>query len=438
MPIPSLMSYQDAAAGFRSGDDTPRDFLERVLDRLAEWEPELRAFVALAVPRARLAADAATARWRAGNPRSPIDGMPVGIKDVIDAFDLPTAAGTVALSGFQPRHDSAAVHALRAAGAAVVGKTTTTELALTYPADTRNPHDLTRTPGGSSSGSAAAVGAGVLPVALGTQAIGSVVRPASFCGAYGYKPTFGTINRGGTRDFHSQSCLGFLGASLADVWHTATEVAARAGGDPGHVELAGGILPPVTAPRAIALLETDGWASASARAQLEDFVARAGVPVLTRHDHAGLATLERELSCALAKGRDIINYESRWLVDALTAQDPTGVSESLRTRIDTARRLSPAEYADLLRWRDDVRTTFREVMRDADAVVTLSAPGKAPDDLTTTGDATFSVPSSLLGAPALSLPVFEEDGLPVGLQLVGDHHLDAHLFGIARWVYGRR
>ena len=435
MPIPSLMSYQDAVAGFRAGSDTPRDFLERVVDRLSDWEPRLRAFAALALPRARLAADAATERWRTGSPLSAIDGMPVGVKDVIDAFDLPTAAGTVALEGFRPRHDSAAVHALRDAGAAVVGKTKTTELALTYPTDTRNPHDPRRTPGGSSSGSAAAVGAGVLPVALGTQAIGSVLRPASFCGTYGYKPTYGAINRGGTRDFHSQSCLGFLGAGLADVWYSTVSVAERAGGDPGYAALTGGALPAARAPRAVVLLDTEG-ASEQARSQLDGFAAAAGVPVLDRRNHDGVDRLEKELAGALAKGRDIINYESRWLVDALTAQDPTGVSAALRGRIDTIRHLTPADYQALLDWRTSLRATFAEVMRDADVVVTLSAPGAAPADLTTTGDATFTVPSSLLGAPALSLPLFEEDGLPVGLQLVAAQREDERLFAVARWAAG--
>lgn len=429
MPVPSLMSYQEATPGFSAGADTPRDFLERVLDRLSEWEPELRAFAALALPRARLAADAATARWRAGSPLSPVDGLPVGVKDVIDAFDMPTAAGTVALDGFRPRHDSAAVHALRGAGSAIVGKTKTTELALTYPTDTRNPHDLSRTPGGSSSGSAAAVGAGVLPVALGTQAIGSILRPASFCGAYGYKPTFGALNRGGTRDIHSQSCLGVLGAGLADIWHTAVAIAARVGGDPGYPTLTGGDLPAAVTPRALVLLEP-------ASSQLDSFVTSAGIPVLNRQNHDGVARLEKELTGALSKGRDIINYESRWLVDAITAQDATGLSESLKSRIDGVRSVTATDYAALLEWRTTLRTLFAEVMSEADAVVTLSAPGKAPSGLTTTGDASFTVPSSLLGAPALSLPVFEEDGLPVGLQLVAAQHQDEHLFAVAQWAAG--
>jgi Asp-tRNA(Asn)/Glu-tRNA(Gln) amidotransferase A subunit family amidase len=437
-PLPSLVSYQAAVPAFRDGRDTPRDFLERTLQRLEEWEPRLRAFTSLALARARIAADAATVRWREDRAHSRVDGMPVGIKDVIDAFDLPTGAGSAAFEGYRPWHDSAAVHALRAAGAAVLGKTKTTELALTYPADTRNPHDLDRTPGGSSSGSAAAVGAGVLPVALGTQAIGSVLRPASFCGAYGYKPTFGAVNRGGTRDFHSQSCVGFLGAGLADVWYTAHEVATRAGGDPGQPGLLGDAeLPEPAAPRAVVLLETEGWAEVSgpARAQLEDFLARAGVRVLDRRNHDGAAALEKALASALARGRDIINYESRWLVDTLADRDPTGLSPTLLSKVDAVRRLTAEDYRNLLRWREDLRSVFDDLMRDADAVVTLSATGKAPVGLAGTGNAALTVPSSLFGAPAVSLPVFEEDGLPVGLQLISARHRDHQLFATARWAH---
>ncbi|OLF06929.1 hypothetical protein BLA60_29130 [Actinophytocola xinjiangensis] len=433
---PAPTSFQTATALFTTGADTPREFLERALERLAETEPRLRAFAALDLPRARMAADAATARWRAGHPRSPVDGMPVGLKDVIDVAGLPTGAGSPALEGFRPWHDSAAAHALRLAGAAIVGKTTTTELALTYPPDTRNPHDPARTPGGSSSGSAAAVGAGILPAALGTQAIGSVLRPASFCGTYGFKPTFGALNRGGTRDFHSQSCLGVLAASLADVWATAGAIATRAGGDPGHRALRTGEFPAPAAPRAVALLETEGWPAVTteAGAALDQFLSRTGVRVLTRHNHPALAALETLLAGALDRARQIINHESRWLVDALADRDPHGLSPTLLDRVDRIRSLTDDDYAALLDWRTSLRAAYEQVLRDADVAVTLSAPGPAPVGLSTTGDAALTVPASLLAVPALSLPVFTVDGLPLGLQLLGTPHRDPHLVAIASWA----
>src|SRR5215813_4719601 len=187
--------YLSATQRFASGGDTPRDFLERCLTDLATLEPKIGAFVHLGLESARVAADQSTARWRSGKPLSPIDGMPVGIKDIIETFDMPTEQGSPLFAGWQTHRDAAAVIALREAGAVVVGKTVTTEFAATTARGTRNPWDTSRTPGGSSSGSAAAVAAGIVSVGLGTQVIGSTIRPASYCGCYGFKPTVGAINR---------------------------------------------------------------------------------------------------------------------------------------------------------------------------------------------------------------------------------------------------
>src|SRR6516225_4207132 len=171
---PATRPYFPATEKFSDGGDSPRAFLERCLDALDAWEPAVGAFVALNLEPARAAADASTKRWRGGNPLSPIDGMPVGIKDIIETADMPTQNGSPLFAGFRSERDAASVAALREAGGVIVGKTVTTEFAATEPRGTRNPWDPTRTPGGSSSGSAAAVGAGVIPVGLGTQVIGSI------------------------------------------------------------------------------------------------------------------------------------------------------------------------------------------------------------------------------------------------------------------------
>ena len=173
------------------------------------------AFLVLNIEGARRVADDATARWRGGKPLSPIDGMPIGIKDIIETIDMPTGQGSPLWKGTMTRRDSASVHALREAGAIILGKTSTTEFAASEPwPGTCNPHDHTRTPGGSSSGSAAAVGAGMVPAALGTQVVGSILRPASYCGCVGFKPTVGGLNRGGSYDHLSQSSQGVLAATL--------------------------------------------------------------------------------------------------------------------------------------------------------------------------------------------------------------------------------
>jgi Asp-tRNA(Asn)/Glu-tRNA(Gln) amidotransferase A subunit family amidase len=231
--------YLDATARFANGADTPRDFLERCLVDLAALEPRIGAFVHLNLERVRVAADESTERWRQARPRSPIDGMPLGIKDIIETADMPTENGSPLFAGWRSERDAASVAALREAGAVIVGKTVTTEFAATEPRGTRNPHDLRRTPGGSSSGSAAAVAAGMLSAALGTQVIGSTIRPASYCGCVGFKASVGALNRGGSYDGLSQSASGVLATTLEDAWQVAYEIAARAGGDPGYPGLFG-------------------------------------------------------------------------------------------------------------------------------------------------------------------------------------------------------
>ena len=175
------MPYCNRFREFCDGGDSPQAFLERCLEKIDHLNNEIKAFTALNVDGARRAADAATRRFKAGKPLSQIDGMPVGVKDIIETADMPTQMGSPVFADWQPRFDAAAVSALKQAGAVILGKTVTTEFAATVPGLTRNPFDTTRTPGGSSSGSAAAVGIGMLPAALGTQVIGSILRPASYC-----------------------------------------------------------------------------------------------------------------------------------------------------------------------------------------------------------------------------------------------------------------
>ncbi|HSX80638.1 MAG TPA: amidase, partial [Candidatus Saccharimonadia bacterium] len=260
--------YVSQTGAFTNGSDSPRAFLERCLEVIAAQEDAVGAFVTLNIAGARAAADASTARWKAGATLSPIDGMPVGIKDIMETADMATEQGSPLFVGWHGKRDCAAVAALREAGVVVLGKTVTTEFAASHPSRTRNPWDPTRTPGGSSSGSAAAVGIGMIPAALGSQVIGSIIRPASFCGCVGFKPSVGGINRGGSFDHFSQSCTGVLGATLADTWTVARAMALRAGGDPGYHGLSGPIeLPAARQPRRIALLETAGWPEASAAAK---------------------------------------------------------------------------------------------------------------------------------------------------------------------------
>ena len=230
---PTMRSYLAATPDLASGKQTPRQFLEDSLALLDQWEPRIGAFVCTNLHDARAAAERSTERWRAGKPASPIDGMPVGIKDIIETVDMPTEMGSPLFAGWRSQKDAACVRALRDAGAVIIGKTVTTEFAATQPRGTRNPWNVEHTPGGSSSGSAASVAVGIVSAALGTQVISSTVRPASYCGCVGFKPTVNALNRQGSHDYQSQSCTGILAASLADAWQVAHEIVARVGGDAG-------------------------------------------------------------------------------------------------------------------------------------------------------------------------------------------------------------
>ena len=221
------LTFHDATARFRDGSDSPRAYLERSIEIIAAREPVVKAFVHLNEAGARAAADASTGRWRSGRPLSAIDGMPVAIKDLLETKDMPTELGCEAYRGNFPKRDNAAVWALRQAGAVVFGKTVTAELGGTHPGPTTNPWDPARTPGGSSSGSAAAIAARMVPAALGTQVGGSVIRPAAYCGTLALKPTQGGLNRG-ERQTTSMSTTGVHAGSIEDLWQVAIEIASRA------------------------------------------------------------------------------------------------------------------------------------------------------------------------------------------------------------------
>src|SRR3989441_8125088 len=254
------LTFHDAVPRFRDGTDTPRAYLERCLETIDKREPVVRAFVTLNADGARAAADASTERWKTGRPLSAIDGLPMGIKDLLETRDMPTQMGCEAYRDHCPQRDNAAVWALRQAGAVILGKTVTAELGGSQPGPTRNPFDSARTPGGSSSGSAAAVAARMLPAAMGTQVGGSIIRPAGFCGNVALKPTQGGINRG-ERQATSMSTHGVHAGCIEDMWQVAIEIARRAGGDRGCAGLFGPPTPPVAVPpTCLIVLETKGWA----------------------------------------------------------------------------------------------------------------------------------------------------------------------------------
>jgi Asp-tRNA(Asn)/Glu-tRNA(Gln) amidotransferase A subunit family amidase len=443
------LAFHDAARGFTSGNDSPRAYLERCLETIAAREPVVKAFTAINEAGARAAADASAERWKAGKPLSPIDGMPIAIKDLLETKDMPTEMGCEAMKGNFPKRDNAGVWALRQAGAVILAKTVTAELGGSQPGATTNPFDPRRTPGGSSSGSAAAVGANMVPAAIGTQVGGSIIRPAAYCGNFALKPTMGGINRG-ERLATSMSTHGPHANSLEDMWQVAIEMAKRCGGDRGSLGLMGpDTTPAAIKPNRLIVLETEGWPDADAAtkagfAELLGKLKAAGVTLIHRGDHPFVEALEK----AIANGRSICNgitsWENRWYQRGMLDASPNGLSERAKQALLKAEAMTVDQYRTNLLARQTAQLAHAAVAALADAAITLSCPGPAPiwegdkpgQPLAArpTGDFVFNAPSSMLFAPVVTAPLMSVDGMPVGVQLMGQQHEDARMTGIARWM----
>ena len=435
---PKLRPFHTAPAEFANGNATPRSYLERCIETIDAHEEAIGAFVATNLDNARSVADESTARWKSGTMLSPIDGMPIGVKDVMETADMVTEQGSPLFTGWKMGRDCAAVAALREAGAVVVGKTVTTEFAATQPRGTRNPYDTKRTPGGSSSGSAAAVGSGMLAGATASQVIGSTIRPASYCGAFGFKPSVGGINRGGSFDGFSQSCTGVIAATLPDTWAMAREMSYRAGGDAGYVGLTGPMTSPnPRKPNTVAMLQTAGWETTTENAKQQLQSARnkfeeAGVKVIDRASNEAVETAELAISESNSLSRGINAWEGRWPLNTYARDMDAGkLSDSSRERLEQANAMSQDEFRDLLKQRDEIRQIFATLVDECEACFTLSAPDAAPEGLGWTGDPNFTVCTSLLGVPAVSMPLLEAQGLPLGLQMIGFQNKDAEMFAAA-------
>jgi len=443
------LTFHDALPAFREGSDTPRAYLERCLEVIEAREPVLRALVATDIEGSRQAADASSERWRAGRALSPIDGMPVGIKDLLETRTMPTEMGCEAFRGNFPKRDNAAVAALREAGAVVLAKTVTSELGGAHPGPTTNPFDPARTPGGSSSGSAAAVAAGMLPAAIGSQVGGSIVRPAGYCGNIALKPSKGAINRG-ERQASSQSVNGIHANAMEDMWRMAAEIAKRAGGDPGHRGLAGPAdPPPPEKPRRLLAIEGAGWsmiddATKEAFGRLLEGVEAAGVTVLRPAADPALAALDAELMGASAICYAVIGWEGRWLYRSLADQGPDAISFRARDTLERAEAMTVADYHAALDGREAAQAAWARALETVDGALMLSCPGPAhvwsgdrpgePPLARPTGNAVFNTPASILFAPAVSMPLMAVGGLPVGVQVMGGQGADARMTGFARWL----
>jgi len=375
-----------------------------------------------------------------GQPVGPLHGVPVGIKDIIDTADMPTENGSVLHAGRTPSRDATVVARLRGAGAVILGKTVTTEFATYTPGKTRNPHDPEHTPGGSSSGSAAAVAAGMVPLALGSQTNGSVIRPASFCGVWGFKPTHGLIPRHGILALsRTLDHVGLFARGVEDLALLAEQLVGHDERDPDtrprarlpFVEVAAGE-PPL--PPMLALVKTPLWERADAETK-EAFAELV--------EHLGDRVEELELFPSAAEAwqwhRTIMEAEMAANLEREWETGRDRLSESLRAQLARGREVRALDYQRARARIRPVQDSFLELFEQRyDAILTPAAPGTAPPGLASTGDPAFCTLWTLCGMPAVSVPLMQgAAGLPLGVQLVGPRDGDARLLRTARWLVAR-
>jgi Asp-tRNA(Asn)/Glu-tRNA(Gln) amidotransferase A subunit family amidase len=397
-----MLAALDLARCIEAGELNPRAVVELCAEAIAANEPKVGAFVTLDLNAARRTAD--DSRLAA----MPLHGLPVGVKDIYDTADLPTQYGSPIYAGYRPRADAAAVSLVRRAGGLILGKTVTTQFAFMVPAGTRNPRNLAHTPGGSSSGSAAAVAAGMVPIAFGSQTAGSVIRPAAFCGVAGFKPSYRLIPTVGMKclAWHLDT-VGLYAAGVADVAFAAAAITGRdLRVDRGR-----------PAPPRIGFVRTHLWPQASAAMQgAVEAAARAA-------RQAGAAVSELTAPALLEEA-----YRAQFIIQDYEAfrslafeydRHPDEVARPLREHLDRAAAITVEEYDAARRTASRGRRALADFMNDIDVILTPSAPGAAPEGLGSTGDAAFNRLWTLMGTPCVNVPGLDDGALPIGVQVIG-------------------
>jgi Asp-tRNA(Asn)/Glu-tRNA(Gln) amidotransferase A subunit family amidase len=432
----SALSLTDAAAAIREGRVASAELVGDCLERIDEVDGDIGAWAFLDRAHALRQAETADEHRRLGKAVGPLHGVPVGIKDIFDTSDMPTEFGSPLWAGRAPRADAAAVAALRAAGAVIMGKTVTTEYAYYHPGKTRNPHDGARTPGGSSSGSAAAVAARMVPGAIGSQTNGSVIRPAAFCGVVGFKPTHGLIPRTGALLLsRALDHVGVFARSVEDAALLAEAMVAFDEEDPDTRPLARPPLAAVAAaepplPPRFAFVRTPAWrhaepVTAPAFAELVQMLGEA----------AGEVELGPGFDRAVDLHRIIMEVEMAHNLHRDYEQGGERLSPVLRKLIERGRARPAIEYTRALAGIAPLNAALDPIFDEYDAILTPAAPGPAPRGLESTGNPVFCTLWTYLGTPAVTLPLLQaEDGMPLGVQLVARRGNDARLLRTARWL----
>ncbi len=425
------LTASEAAAEIARSTISIEEYLRACLDHIEASDSEIKAFAHLDREHVLTQARMLDERRAERHSQGPLYGVPVAVKDIIDTADYPTEWGSPIGAGRRSRHDATVVARLRAAGAVIIGKTVTTEFAYYHPGPTRNPHDGARTPGGSSSGSAAAVAANMVPLALGSQTNGSTIRPAAFCGVFAVKPSHGLISRAGVLALsHKLDHIGAFARSLPDLALILEVIAGHDPGDPDTEPFAAPDFravqresPPL--PPRFAFVRTPAWdkADTETHAAFEELTGALGSAVEP-------VDLPDSWAEAWEVHRTIMAVDMAHNLTPLVARGTP--SKKLHELLAHGRKVSAVQYLGALDQAKHYAAGLADIFNTYDAIITPAAPGVAPKGLGSTGDPAFCTLWTLTGLPALSLPLLAgESGLPIGVQLVGPRGRDARLLRTA-------
>ena len=425
----NTLSAATAAAGIRSKKFTSEELISDCLNRLNSREDDIQAWSYINAEHALEQAKKADKYRNEGGSLGPLHGVPIGIKDVIDTEDMPTENGSPIYEGRRPQKDALCIAALRRAGAIIFGKTVTTEFANINPSKTRNPHNIQHSPGGSSAGSGASVADFHVPVALGTQTGGSVIRPASFNGVFGLKPTLGLIPRSGMLlQSHTLDTIGIYGRTLEDLALVLDSISIP---DPNDAHSYRGSIGSVQAEHSktskhqpkFAFLETPAWNEgnlASKKAILKT------TEILGQN--CKKETLPDPFNKIIDLHATVFSSENAYYYGQYLISHPNLLSKKLRHRLESTRNALASDYLTALEARNVIYNSVETLLENYDAIICLSAPGPAPHGFETTGSAVFNGLWTYLGVPCISLPLLTVEGLPQGIQLVGKRGEEGKLF----------
>ncbi len=427
-----------------AGEFSAEELTQACLERIREREDAVGAWAYLDEDLALGQARALDAKKQAGEALAPLHGLPVGLKDIFDTADMPTECGSDYYAGRRPLEDSAVAALLRNAGAVILGKTVTTEWALSAPGKTANPHDPKRTPGGSSSGSAASVADRMTPLSIGTQTGGSMIRPASYCGVFGYKPTFGSIPRRGMSMLARRlDTIGVYGRQVEDLALIADALMVHDPGDwdmladPGRgltdalaADPAGG---PAETPR-FAFVRTPAWEEA------EDDMAKAFEAFIRGlGDQAQEVELEGIFADIIPTHRTVMHANVAASLGETADKAPDKMRAETKERVALGRKIAAADYISALGLAEAQGQALERLFGHYDAILTPAATGEAPEGLNFTGKHVFNGMWTLLGVPSVSVPLLKgTGGLPIGVQVIGHRGDDAKVLRSARWLWDQR